>query len=270
MNDEQLVVSDLFDGVLRIELNRPDKRNAITSEMMATIDSLLDEAEKADDVRAVTLTGRGKVFCAGHDMTRAVENYRQGNPTSRPVPRALPKSWYFSKPFIAGVHGYVGPGGMEITAGCDFIIAGEKTRWSFEQTRMGGIAPSGVFIVLNQQLPMRVVNKLWMMGGWFSAEDALGWNFVQRVLPPEQVAEETHRWALEAAKIPLVQYSSAKQSIRRVYELFGLSSAVGVQNMVSGHGSNRDKQFWDTIAEHGMKRALQDRDNNFDQSIAQV
>jgi hypothetical protein len=40
--------------------------------------------------------------------------------------------------------------------------------------------------------------------------------------------------------------------------------------MVSGHGSNRDKQFWDTIAEHGMKRALQDRDNNFDQSIAQV
>lgn len=265
--DSKLAVS-LSDGILSIEINRPEARNALTHEMERHFDAVLDIAEADESVRAVTLTGRGPVFCAGHDLKDAIELFANGK-SGPPPARALPRAWYFPKPLVAGVHSFVGPGGFELTAGCDFIIAAERTRWSFEQTRAGGGAPSGSFMILHFQLPMRVLSKLWMMGGYFEAEQALQWNFVQRVLPEEAVADEVHRWAVQAAKIPAEQYRNAKASLRRVYEIFGLNAAVGVQNSMKS-GGDIDGELRHSIQAKGLKAALADRSRAFDIDIAKI
>jgi len=260
----------LKDGILEVALDRPRVRNALTNQMLADFDNILDAAEADPGVKAVVLAGNGSAFCAGHDLTESIDAYLAGASSSRPIARALPRSWYFSKPLIGAVQGYVGPGGFEITAACDFIIASEDARWSYEGTRAGGTAPNGAYLILSFQLPMRVMNKLYMMGGWFTASDAVGWDFVQRVVPVEEVRSEAKRWAEQAGKIPLLQYSAAKTSLRRVYEISGLSAAVGAQNMVSGHGSDSDLEFRQAVRDKGLSAALRDRGNGFDQDIARV
>jgi enoyl-CoA hydratase/carnithine racemase len=262
-------ITDTSDGVMDIVLNRPKSRNALTPQMMQEFDELLDDAEADDRVKAVMVRGNGPVFCAGHDLKEAVDLFADGG-QGPPTPRSAPRAWYFPKPMIAGVHGYVGPGGFEITASSDFIIAAEGTRWSFEINRAGGIAPSGAYMILHFQLPMRVLNKLWMMGGYFNAEEALQWNFVQRVVPLSELEDATRRWAEQAGRIPIQQYAAAKESLHRTYEILGLNSAIGVQNMVSGHGSDVDLAFWETVQRDGLKAAIVKRDQGFDDTIARV
>jgi enoyl-CoA hydratase/carnithine racemase len=155
-------------------------------------------------------------------------------------------------------------------AACDFLIASEDARWSYEGTRGGGTPPNGAYLILSFQLPMRVMNKLYMMGGWFTASDAIGWDFVQRVVPVDEVRSEARRWAAQAGKIPLQQYSAAKTSLRRVYEISGLSAAVGAQNMVSGHGSDSDLEFRQAVRDKGLRAAVRDRDSGFDQEVGRV
>src|SRR5262249_31052530 len=110
--DYNTLAVTLDGGVLDVLLDRPDKRNAITHEMQDEIDAVLDEAEVDDAVRAVVLRGSGVVFSAGHDLH---DNERQSFAELR-APFASPsrapqmlRAWYFRKPLIAAVHGYVGP-----------------------------------------------------------------------------------------------------------------------------------------------------------------
>lgn len=258
--------------ILDVRLNRPEARNAMTFKMDAELDLILDEAEDDPEVAAVTLRGNGVLFCAGHDLKEVAAGYRsEGRPSGLPKHMTrpqMPRAWYFKKPLIAGVHGYVGPMGNHLIAGCDFVIAAEGTRFSFEQTRMGGGAAGGT--ILNFQLPMRVVKKLWLMGGWFDTEKALAMDYVQRVVPLEDLEGETLRWAEEAAKIPAEQYTGAKEMIHRCYEIRGLVGIAMIQNKVSGHGSVKDRKFFEMVQEVGLKDALKWRDGQFDQSVARV
>ncbi len=258
--------------ILDVRLNRPEARNAMTFQMDDELDRILDEAEDDPEIRAVTIRGNGPIFCAGHDLKEVASGYRtegvpSGMPRSYRRPR-MPRAWYFKKPLIAGVHGYVGPMANHFIAGCDFVIAAEGTRFSFEQTRMGGGAAGGT--ILSFQLPMRVVKKLWLMGGWFDADKAHDMDYVQRVVPADELDAETDRWAIEASKIPSQQYAGAKEMIHRVYEIRGLVGIAMIQNKVTGHGSAEDRKFFEMVQERGMKEALKYRDSQFDQSVAQI
>ena len=217
------------------------------------------------------LAGNGVVFTAGHDIgdPELVAHLSDGQ-LRRHSRRALPRDWYFPKPLIAAVQGYVGPGGFELTASADFIIAAEQTRWGFEFVRKAAASPRDTFYILSYQLPMRVLYKLWMMGGWFTAEEALAWSFVQRVVPVEDVRAEARRWAAEAAKVPGPQYAAAKQGVRRFYEVAGLLAAAGSPDITSGHGTDTANAFWRQVQDHGLENALRQRDVGFDEGIAKV
>jgi enoyl-CoA hydratase/carnithine racemase len=241
--------------ILDVRLNRPEARNAMTFQMDDELDQILDEAEDDPEIRAVTIRGNGPIFCAGHDLKEVASGYRtegvpSGMPRSYRRPR-MPRAWYFKKPLLAGVHGYVGPMANHFIAGCDFVIAAEGTRFSFEQTRMGGGAAGGT--ILNFQLPMRV-----------------DMDYVQRVVPLAELDAETDRWAIEASKIPSQQYAAAKEMIHRVYEIRGLVGIAMIENKVTGHGSAEDRKFFEMVQERGMKEALKYRDSQYDQSVAEI
>jgi enoyl-CoA hydratase/carnithine racemase len=265
-SDNFLVKAD--GPILEVVINRPDARNAITHALEDELERLLNAAAEDDAIRVVTLRGAGKVFSAGHDLKEVAAKYSgDGEPPPRKLPH-LRAMWYFPKPIIAGVHEYVGPIAQDIIAHCDFVIAVEGTKFSFEQARMG----AGViaYSPLVFQFPMRVYKKLMMAGGWYTAEQALKWDFVQRVVPADQLDAVVRAWADELALVPPQQTKAAKLGIHRQYELMGLANMALVQNAISGHGADGDKKFFTMIMEHGLRKALEFRQTDSDASITQI
>ncbi len=269
---ENLVVTVDELGIVDVLLNRPEKRNALTFQMQADFDNILAEAMADDDVKVVMLRGAGKVFSAGQDIKEAAENYvGTGNILAKDpyAPPSLRRSWYFTKPLIAGVQGYVGPRAQMILGNFDFIIAAEGTRFSFEQVRQSARGVGGEPLAM--QLPMRVWKKMQMMGGWFDAEQAHDLHLVQRVVPFDEVEAETRRWAVQLTQIPSERIQNAKMSIHRQYELMGLANMETVQNKIIGHApTEQNQQWWKTAVDDGVKSAVGSRNEGFDEGIARL
>ncbi|MCU1486516.1 MAG: short chain enoyl-CoA hydratase [Actinomycetia bacterium] len=256
--------------VVEVVLNRPEKRNAINFEMDHELDDVLTEAALDDDVRAVMVRGAGACFSAGHDLAdqkelaaakSSGERHPEVDPLSQP---RLMRSWYFPKPLIAGVHGFVGPEALKIISHFDFVLAAPGTRFSYEQARIATSAPGGT--ALPFLLPMRVWKKLILMGGWFDAEQALDFHFVQRIVPEEELPGVLREWAEYLAAGPIEAMKIAKMGIHRQYELMGMANMEMVQNRIDRRGT--DMASWD--ASGGVAAAVQQRDAVSDPTISKV
>lgn len=261
-NDFQITKSG---PILEVVLNRPESRNALKREMDRDWDAVLDEAEADEEVRVVMLRGAGKVFCAGHDLKQP----RATTPPSA-VP-SMPRAWYFTKPIVAAVHGYVGGAGNTLLFGADFIIAAEGTKFAFEMYRGGGSAPT----FLSLLFPMRVAKKLFMMGGWFDAEQALRFDYVQRVVPADQVHAEATRWAEHLSSIAPEGVQGTKQGIHRAYEVMhDLPNVVGMKDrarpLARAQGPSAPPRGGSAVREQGLDEAIRRRDAGFDPGITRV
>ena len=268
-----LTVVQSPDGVVQLVLNRPEARNAISHEMMAELDAALDAAELDDDVLAVVLRGEGKLFSAGHDLKEQgttpfhMEVFPNASPS---VPPTLPRPWYFRKPLIGAVHGYVGPYAFALVACCDFNIAADGTRFSCEVFR--GSSPGVEWLPLYFQLPMRVIEKLWLMGGWMDAAQALQFQFVQRVVPEGDVVDEATRWARHAAQINPAGFMRGKDRIRRSIEAIGLNALAPVlaQHPDAMPVDRRRSELSSSIEEKGLQETMRSRREGVDPEITKV
>lgn len=256
--------------ILEVLLARPHAANAMTFGMERALGEVFDDASFDDDVKVVTVRGEGSVFSAGHDLKEVAEWFErsdgqqelmkaQGSPHLR-------RPWYFYKPVVAGVHGYVGPMALIYLSLFDFIIAGEGTRFSWEISRRGGVLPLSTLMF---RLPMPVYKKLVMMGGWFDADTALRLDFAQRVVPVDGVEDEVRRWAEELAKIPTEQHQAMKRKIHRQYEMMGLLNMLEPVHP-GGHGSQEDAEFYRVLRERGLREALKLKDHDFNESLARI
>jgi enoyl-CoA hydratase/carnithine racemase len=262
-------------GVVQLVLNRPEVRNAFSHEMMTELDIALDEAEIDPDVGAVVLRGEGKLFSAGHDL----KEHNSGNPfhlrtfphASPSVRPALPRAWYFRKPLIGALHSYVGPYAIALVACCDFNIAATGTRFSCEV--FTGTYPDIEWLPLYLQLPMRVIEKLWLVGGWMDAEQALQFQLVQRVVPEDEVLDEALRWAQHAARVPSDRFAHGKDKIRRSIELLGLDALPSVLDRhpsAVAPADRRGEEFASSIKEKGLQETMRDRNAGIDPAITKV
>jgi 2-(1,2-epoxy-1,2-dihydrophenyl)acetyl-CoA isomerase len=267
----ETILAEKDGQILSVWLNRPEARNAWNALMHHEWDRVLDEAADDDDVKCVVLRGKGKIFSAGHDLKEVASGYATKGIAGGWDPHRTPQlnhAWYFTKPIVAGVHGYVGPIAMAQLSNVDFVIAAEDTRFSFEQARMGGGSPGGEPLVF--QFPMRVWKQLLMLGGWMDAWQARRYDFVQRVVPEDELDAEVMRWARQVCKVPLRQLQAAKSGIHRQFELMGLANMEAVQSRMSGHGSPEDMEWFQSVMDVGLKAALSSRDAEFDETISCV
>lgn len=257
--------------VVEVAIDRPESRNALTFALQNDFDEVLNDAESDSEVRVVTLAGVGPIFSSGFDLKEIAPIYSDAAKVSERQQherRSLPRAWHFRKILVAAVHGYVGPAAQHFLAPFDFVLAAEGTRFSFEQARLGGGGQGGT--ILPFLLPMRVLKKFWLMGGWLDADQALTFQYVQRVVKEADLLGELRRWADQAAAVPPEQVASAKEGIHRIYEICGLLGVVGIGNRTSGHGSVEDREFFRSVSELGLKEALRVRDAAFDKGIARV
>jgi enoyl-CoA hydratase/carnithine racemase len=261
-------------SVLELWLNRPQVRNAMHEPMEIELFDALDKADDDPDIKVVTLRGKGELFSAGHDLKEAAERYARTGRAAGGIPRprapALNRAWYCRKTLIAGVHGYVGPATWFLLDAFDFVIAAENTRFSREQARMGSGAAGGYLTPF--LLPMRVINQLWLLGGWMDAQTARELHYVQRVVPLENLGAEVDRWAQVACALSTAQIAAHKESIHRHYEIMGLAGIANIENQVPANVRpvGESLVFYELVRKLGMREALSYRQEGIDSTVTKV
>lgn len=189
-----LVIIEHSDRIATITINRPEQRNALTTE---TIDALRDAMITADanyEVDVIILTGAGKAFCAGLDLKEMAET--GGNLDPR---RGCP--WpQLSKPLIGAVNGAAVTGGLELALACDFLVASTSARFADTHTRVGLIPFWGMSVLLPEAVGIRFARQMSLTGNFVNAEEALRVGLVNVVVAQEALLETARRLAREIAE----------------------------------------------------------------------
>jgi enoyl-CoA hydratase len=213
-----LVEQDGAVGILR--LNRPEVLNALNSAVMEALAEQLTRWDRDPSVRVVILTGNDKAFAAGADIAEMAERTPVEMLQSAQITR-----WeairQFSKPLVAAVSGWALGGGMELAMLCDLVVASETARFGQPEIRLGVIPGAGGTQRLTKIVGKMRAMDLVLTGRHITAEEALQWGLVNRVVPVESYWEEALKLAHSlAAGAPLAQ-ALAKEAV-----LFSLDSTV--------------------------------------------
>src|ERR1700724_3439866 len=181
-----------FPGELAIlTLNRPEKRNAISTQMLCDLHSALDAIEKSS-ARVGILTGTGKAFCAGMDLEMLSAIARQspeGNmDDSRRMAKMFRRIWSFTKPLIAAVNGAALAGGCGIATLCDFTIAVPEAKFGYTEVKIGFL-PAIVSVFLTRQIGEKRTRDLLLTGRIIEAVEAKDMGLINEIVPPEKLME---------------------------------------------------------------------------------
>lgn len=183
---ERLSLGGVVGELATITLNRPEKRNAISAEMIEELLAALDEAESGA-VRVVIVTGAGKAFCSGMDLDalKAISSQSAGQnlENSRRVARLFRRLYNFPKPLIAAVNGPAIAGGCGIATLCDFTLAAPEARFGYSEVRIGFI-PAIASVFLIRQIGEKRARDLLLTGRILEAAEAHQIGLVTEVVPP--------------------------------------------------------------------------------------
>src|SRR3954468_1692547 len=178
--------------VTLLTLNRPERRNALTIELMSDLTTAIENAAADPAQRIVILRGAGKAFCTGLDLGEAVVNDPQT--TAENVARMLLAIAETRLVTIAMVHGAAVAGGAGVMSACDFVIAAERTKIGYPEVRRGLVA-SLVMTFLRRQLRERDLREVLLASELFEAERAREMGLVNRVAPVSELENEAQKFA---------------------------------------------------------------------------
>ena len=180
-----LLIADLDGGILTLTLNRPDKRNALSSELIELLHQSLEQADLDANVRVVLLRGAGKDFCAGADLEELLASVDHSPATNESA--ALRLGHLFArirelpKPVVAMVHGRALAGGAGLATACDLVIAGAGAQLGYPEIQRG-FAPAMVMAVLRRLVGEKVALDLVLTGRLLAADEARNVGLVSRVV----------------------------------------------------------------------------------------
>ncbi len=209
------VVTERIGNVLIITINRPESRNAVNLAVTIALGDALEEADRAPDIRVVILTGSGDIsFCAGADLKALArgEKLRVDDPARAAWGFAGYVTHPVSKPTIAAVNGFALGGGTEIALASDLVIASDTASFGLPEVKRGIMAGAGGAFRLPRQIPPKIAMEMIFTGDPLSADDALRWGLVNKVVPSDQLLPA----ALELAERICVNAPLAVQGSKRV------------------------------------------------------
>lgn len=212
---ETLIIDHTGPGgeIARITLNRPSKRNALTPAMMVEIHAALDELESSRS-RAVILTGSGKSFCAGMDLSVLQETARkfaaaeepggmgpvEVTEDSRRIAALFARVYYFSKPIIAAVNGHALAGGFGLATLCDITLAAPDAQFGYTEVCVG-FMPAFVSIYLIRQIGEKRARDLLLSGRIIHAAEARDLSLVNEIVPAENLLQRAEAIAAQFASV---------------------------------------------------------------------
>jgi enoyl-CoA hydratase/carnithine racemase len=229
---EQILL-DLSDGVATITLNRPEKLNAYTAQMGEEVHEAFRELDDNDDARVIVVTGAGRAFCAGADLSAAGGD--TFNSDKRPErnerrPHAI-RPWNMKKPIIAAINGAAVGVGITLPMQWDIRVAAESARMGFVFVRRGVIPEALSLWILPRVIGVAKANELLMTGKIINAREALEFGIVSHVWPDAEFKARVRELALDIAQntAPV----SVAMTKRLIYGLLAEDSVAGAQAIES-------------------------------------
>ncbi len=203
MNTDQVLYS--VDGaVARITLNRPDKRNALNDALIAGLKRDLKEASKDERVRVVVISGAGKDFCSGADLSAlqkiANASVAENSEDARLLLELFLLIRQLPMPVVAAVTGRALAGGCGLATACDLVLAASSARFGYPEVKIGFV-PAMVMAILRRNVSEKRAFELITRGAEISADEAKQFGLVNQVFADESFAEDVNRYVSEFEKM---------------------------------------------------------------------
>lgn len=207
--------SKIESGVLTLTLNRPTLFNSFNKEMAIALQTALKDASLNDEVRAIVITGEGKAFCAGQDLSEAMA-------LDGPSLQSIVRDHYnpiielirtIEKPIIAAVNGVAAGAGANIALACDITFAKESANFIQAFSKIGLIPDSGGTFFLPRIIGMQKATALMMTGDKVSAKQAEAMNLIYKAVADDSFEEEVSVFAIQLAKMPTKGLGLTKKAL---------------------------------------------------------
>jgi len=256
-----VLVSRGDSGVVTLTLNRPEKKNAIHTEMWHEIIDVLDEVAESRDDRVLVITGAGDAFTSGADLTAvgaesAVQGAGGALHSMRIVGRCALRLHDLPKPTIAKVNGVAVGAGCNLALGCDLIVASDTARFSEIFARRGLSLDFGGSWLLPRLIGLHKAKELAFLADVISAAEAARFGIVNRVVPAAELDAEVAALAERIAKQPPVQISITKK-------LLNQSLSVSMAEAVEFEDVAQSLAFSSRDTAEAMLAFVQKREPNF-------
>ncbi len=206
------IVTERSDGVLRVQLNRPEKLNAMTSGMYLELADIIDSAMHDECIRVVLWHGAGHAFSAGNDIEDFLEH--PPGPGESPQARLMNALVELDKPLVAAVHGAAIGGGTTMLLHCDFVYAAEGTRFQMPFVSLGVVPEFGSSGILPHTIGHIRAAELILLGSPFDAARAVELGLATRVLPEAELLAAATKTARHLAAKPSGALRASKRLLK--------------------------------------------------------
>lgn len=247
-----LVLSEIQAGVQTLTLNQPEKFNALSLEMLGDLAQAIRSAERDDAVRAVVLTGAGKGFCSGADVSQFSAGQDLGEQLRSHFSPLIVRLHALEKPVLAAINGVAAGAGLSLALACDLRYAAESARLVVAFVKLGLVPDAGLFYFLPRLIgPGKTLELAWT-GDPISAQEAYESGVLNKVVPDAEVLSHTQAVAARLASGPRMATVLMKRAVNQAYELpldRVLEMEAGYQTLAS-----RDPNFEEALAAFHEKR----------------
>ena len=273
------LIYEIADGCARITLNRPEKRNALSEQLLEELHDALWTADEDNRVRSIILKASGPDFCSGYDLAR----YDQAVPDQvehrRGRARFDDDAWHqertqrlrmalfdMHKPVIAQVHGRCLAGGTDLALLCDMVISADTAQFGFPPARSQGSLPSHMWLYL---VGPQWAKRLLLTGDLILGSDAAKIGLVLKSVPEAELEAEVDALAARLALVDDVLLSANKRIVNLGLELMGARTMqrLAAEMDARGHLAVSRTAFNRTVQEKGLREAVRERDAPFGDSI---
>jgi 2-(1,2-epoxy-1,2-dihydrophenyl)acetyl-CoA isomerase len=223
MPDQKTLLYKIENDVAWITLNRPEQRNAVNAEMRDELIAVLTDARTNAGIRALVLTGSGKGFCTGADLSGPRGQGPTGPGATRETmkgssQRLIRALWELEKPVVAAVNGVAAGLGSHLAFASDFVIAAASARFIEVFARRGIAVDAGGAFLLPRLVGLQKAKELVFFGDDLSADEAVRIGLASRAVPDDQLATVAREWAERLAQGPTFAIGMSKRLLNRSLE----------------------------------------------------
>jgi methylglutaconyl-CoA hydratase len=225
----QKILYAVEQGIARITLNRPEKRNALDAELITEVRDALRSSARDENVRVVLITGAGADFCSGADLGGLERSFNAGvldhMADARNMAELFLEMRHHPRPIVAAVRGRALAGGCGLATACDLIVAAESSKFGYPEVNIGFV-PAIVMAILRRSLSEKRAFEMIASGEIIAAQTALDFDLINAVL-----ADETFDIEVEAfvSKLASKSASAITLSKRLLYHMDGMTYEAAIE-----------------------------------------
>lgn len=234
MNTTEPVILDASDGVTTITLNRPERKNAIDTEMWHTLSEMLREIRNDPDTRVVVLQGSGDAFCAGADVAKS-KHQEHPIPRLRRIGDVASSLFELPMPVIAKVDGVAAGAGANMALACDLVVASSRARFSQIFVKRGLSLDFGGSWLLPRIVGLQQAKRLAMLAEVIDVDEAYRLGMVTWVRPPEELDGFVADLAGQLAALPPIAMAQTKSLLN---EGVGIDLPAAIRNEAAAQAVN--------------------------------